>query len=412
MKTRLYLRLPSHKQGTLSWAIKADDSDAYVEQGELLSVDLVALVEKSQKMDVVVIVPASLVTLKQVITPAKQLKQIQRAVPFMLEDQVASGIDALHFAYGKRGKHGDIEVAFCSKMQLQHWLDWFNQIELKVKTLLVEQQLLQGTSDATEIILLDDMALVSQIDGKRWSCQRDLLPLLWSERPATTNNDSEANDLSQSSVRVFHDGELESFWHDQAEVIAQPITPQDWLKNLIGQIDKQKINLLQGEFAVKKESNLQWQKFKSIGVFACIALVMFIGLRASQWYTLNNEYEQLQTQGESLFQKVFSRRARAGDLLGQAERLLKRGGKEDEPGEFLHLLNETSKHLEKAQTIKPTSATFDGKKSELRVDILGPDYSALNQFKDLLQNNGLKVDMSSASAQGDSYSSRITIRRD
>ena len=87
-----------------------------------------------------------------------------------------------------------------------------------------------------------------------------------------------------------------------------------------------------------------------------------------------------------------------------------RGGGEAEQGEFLKLLNATSAKIVSLDKVKPTSITFDGRKSELRLDVLAPDYQTLNNFKSSLTDAGLLVDMSSASSQGDAYSTRLIIR--
>jgi general secretion pathway protein L len=139
-------------------------------------------------------------------------------------------------------------------------------------------------------------------------------------------------------------------------------------------------------------------------------LVVYLGYQGSRYYALSNELAILEQQATPLFTKVFSRKPRAGSLLAQTQRLMKRSGGEAKQGEFLELLNKTTAQIQSVSVIKPTSITFDGRRSELRLDVLAPDYESLNQFKAQLTKNGLVVDMSSASAQGDKFSTRLSIR--
>lgn len=454
MKNRLFIQLPDDPQSALLWGEWNSDEQQWNEQGEVLAADLISLADKSAKCETLVIVPSSKVSRKLITTPAKQLKQIQRAVPYMLEDQLASPVDQLHFAYGKRSKSGEVDVLWTTHQQMEQWLEWFEQAEIHIDIMLSENDLLKPATDATEIILNQNFALVNQIDGKRWSCQRDLLPMLW--QASTESDDSNATDKKQAGkkdtgkkeignkdtankgdsssdvknsleptldgsdehqsaddfdmLRIFHVGELESYWQDNQNVIAQPLTEFELLNIFAQNVHKQSINLLQQQYAPKKESNLQWIKYRSLAKVAGFSFLIFLVYQGSQYYVLEQERKVLRQQAEQNFQKVFARRPRGGSILGQAERLLSRGGGEAEQGEFLKLLNATSAKIVSLDKVKPTSITFDGRKSELRVDVLAPDYQTLNNFKSSLTEAGLMVDMSSASSQGDAYSTRLIIR--
>lgn len=441
MKNRLFIQLPDDPQSALLWGEWNSDEQQWNEQGEVLAADLISLADKSVKCETLVIVPSSKVSRKRITTPAKQLKQIQRAVPYMLEDQLASPVDQLHFAYGKRDKSGDVDVLWTTHQQMEQWLQWFEQAEIHIDSMLSENDLLKPATDATEIILNQSFALVNQTDGKRWSCQRDLLPMLW--QTSSEDNDSESTDNSNTSadkkesdssdaknsldtsleasdehhgadgfdmLRIFHVGDLESYWQDNQNVIAQPLTEFELLNIFAQNVHKQSINLLQQQYAPKKESNLQWVKYRSLVKVAGFSFLIFLVYQGSQYYVLEQERKVLRQQAEQNFQKVFARRPRGGSILGQAQRLLSRGGGEAEQGEFLKLLNATSAKIVSLDKVKPTSITFDGRKSELRLDVLAPDYQTLNNFKSSLTDAGLLVDMSSASSQGDAYSTRLIIR--
>ena len=59
--------------------------------------------------------------------------------------------------------------------------------------------------------------------------------------------DAESLNTLNTTVRIFHQGELESFWQQQPEVIAHTLETKDWLSTLAQAYCKNKINLLQGE---------------------------------------------------------------------------------------------------------------------------------------------------------------------
>lgn len=405
MKNRLFIKLPETATDAVHWGIWSPDRQQWLEHGELLAVDLVSLAERSAKCETIAIAPIGQVAYRRVTTPAKQLKQIQRAVPYMLEDQIANPVDQLHFAYGKRNKQGEIEVFWITHEVMQQWQQWFEQAEVVVDAVVAMQSLLKGSTDTTEILLDDHMALVNPLEGIIWSCQRDLLPELWKVQQADKDEDE-----SLDAIRVFHVGELEDYWQSQEQVIAQPLTAQELLESLALGYSRETVNLLQQQYAPKRESSIPWKKYQKLAYLMGATLVVYLGYQGSRYYALSEELAVLEQQGKPLFTKVFSRRPRPGSLLGQTERLMKRSGGEAKQGEFLDLLNKTTVHIQSVSVIKPTSITFDGRRAELRLDVLAPDYESLNQFKAQLTNSGLQVDMSSASAQGDKYSTRLSIR--
>lgn len=420
MKKRLFIHLPDKVEQAICWALWNSDEKSWEEEGELLSVDLVALAELSEKSETVVIVPSSQVSTKKVITPAKQLKQIQRAVPYMLEDQLANSIEQLHFAYGKRERTGQLPVYWTSHELMKQWTSWFEQAELSIDAMVSEASLLAVREDATEVYLIDDFAVVTETSGEQWTCQRDLLPELWEmsvERTEQSESamDNSADDTSQALsdsavVRVFYTGELEAFWEQQDSVVANALSSSELLKQLAESYTKEIVNLLQQDYQPKKQTQLPWQKFKPLGYAAAVTLVVFLAFQGSNYYVLSQENQVVKEQAEQLFNQVFSRRPRGGNILGQAQRLLKRSDQQAEQGEFITLLNKTSAQITSLDQIKPTSITFDGRKREMRLDVLAPDYQSLNNFKDALVKTGLNVDMSSASSQGNAYSTRLIIR--
>ncbi len=409
MKNRLYIRLPADDRQSLHWGIWSGDQKQWLEHGDLLAVDLVSLAEQSAKCETVVIVSSLLARQKKVVTPAKQQKQIQRAVPYMLEEHLAAPIDQLHFAYGKRDKNGEVDVVWTTQHQMERWLEWFEQSELKVDNVVSELSLIKGAADASEVVLDDAVAMVSMLNEAPWSCQRDLLPMLWPEGPKNTD-ETEMTADEVEPIRMFHTGDLEEFWMQQEGVFAQPISEQELLETLALNFSKDTVNLLQQQYAPKKESNIQLKKYRPLLMMSLVALVVHLVYQGSQFFQLAQEQAALREQGEGLFERAFGRKPRDASLLAQTERLAKRSANTGGEGEFLKLLNAMSTQIVSIETIRPTSITFDNRRSELRVDVLAPDYQTLNNFKAELAKQGLNVDMSSASAQGELYSSRLVLR--
>ncbi|MEE4245257.1 MAG: type II secretion system protein GspL [Kangiellaceae bacterium] len=412
MRDRLFIKIPDQQHHNITWAVWSNEQQQWLDNGELLAVDLNSLAAQSTSCETIVIVPATVVIEKKVVTPAKQLKQIQKVVPYSLEEQLADTVDQLHFAYGKRSKQGEIYVEVVKQAQMEQWLEWFEQAELTVDSVVNELSLLHHSHDATEVYLFDEAALVREIDGTTWCCQRSLLTTLWQRRSIQQDvSDSEDSDLDSSPmVRISYVGELDSYWSSQSNVITQPLTASELLKQLANNYQRKTINLLQGAYVVNKESQFSWQKFKLPIYAATASIVIFLVMQGVNYFTLSKENDVLQKQAEQLFTKVFSRRPRGSNILGQVKRLLRKSSGSNSQQEFISMMTLFSNQLPSADKIIPTSITYDNRKNELRVDILAEDYSSLSSFQDALKQPGFDVEMKQGSSQGDKKSSRVIIR--
>ncbi|MCO7225196.1 type II secretion system protein GspL [Pleionea sp. CnH1-48] len=420
MKNRLFIRLKQGTEDAIEWGVWNPSDESWAERGQLLRADLVALAEKSRQCETIVIVPANDVIQREVATPVKQLKQIQKAVPYMLEEQLADSVEQIHFAYGARQKSGDIKVLWTSHQNMQRWLEGFEQCDIRVDALVHELSLLPSSDDAIEILLDNNVAMINEQSSFRWSCQRDLLPLLLEQnkKAQSGEEDSEDDDDEDMSeltadvnvIRLSHTGELEDYWEHKENAIANPIDAADILDFYVRNYDKTTISLLQQEYQPKRESNIQWAKYGRYLWVVVIALVIHLGYQGSRYWHLSEENTALREQGEKLYRTVFKKRARSSSLLSQTRRLLRGKNKKGSDSSFLKLLNQVSTHIDSLEKIKPTSVSFSTKKGELRMDVLAQDLQVLNAFKDTLKQSGLAVDNSSTSQQGNRYSTRLIIR--
>ena len=59
--------------------------------------------------------------------PTRQRRQQLKAIPFVLEEQLAVDIETMHFAVGKRSESGQIQVIAVSKSKMIHWADILNE---------------------------------------------------------------------------------------------------------------------------------------------------------------------------------------------------------------------------------------------------------------------------------------------
>ena len=76
----------------------------------------------AQGRRIVVVVPGQDVLLTAAVVPSRNRQRIVEALPYILEDQLASDVDELHFAVGARVRDGTVPAAVVAHERMAHWL--------------------------------------------------------------------------------------------------------------------------------------------------------------------------------------------------------------------------------------------------------------------------------------------------
>ena len=82
-----------------------------------------------------VLVPASSMTLTQIELPEKNQRQALKALPFMLEETIASDVEDMHFVVGPRDGE-QLNVIAVAHEQMQDWMSWLMDAGIKVKRIV------------------------------------------------------------------------------------------------------------------------------------------------------------------------------------------------------------------------------------------------------------------------------------
>jgi len=114
---------------------------------------------------VVVIVPAVDVVLAEPELPAKNAARLAQLVPFALEEQLATDIDNMHFAVGKRGANGKAPAAAVLREHMERWLAELGQAGIRADALHAETSLLPPTNGGVTLVLDQNLLYVQPINA-------------------------------------------------------------------------------------------------------------------------------------------------------------------------------------------------------------------------------------------------------
>ncbi len=236
----------------------------------------------------IVLLPGEDVLTTTVNLPKKRRRQAIKALPFMLEDSIASDVTLEHTAVGPDNTQGETLVAITRKQRLQDLLKLFTDAGITPYRMLPDYAMLQETPDTWQILLNGDRAIVRCPDSTGFSTPLSRLALL-----LNTGQDSES-DNSARSVQWFRSADttapvLPDNWQISEQVVANP------LQHLAAGASFASLNLLQGEFKVIQQDGWNWRPWATAAVLAFVAICIGLLQTGLETARFNRENEQLKT---------------------------------------------------------------------------------------------------------------------
>lgn len=333
---------------------------------------------------------------------AAEKKHIARSLPFMLEEQVATDIEHLHFASVGLDKL-ELAVALCSVEQMQAWQARLAEIP-GIRLWLPEPLLLPWREGEWCIVLEGDQAIVRYDQCGGFSVERELLPAMLAGLLV--------GGTEPESV-IFYGG-------DQAGDIA--LLPEglqaraQWRRGnlysalLLGEAPQPALNLLQGAFATRLPLERWWREWRAVA--AVFALAFCLQLVATYTDYLKLERENLALRGavESSYRKAYPSGA-VVDAETQLRRQLASLRGSGQASGFVHLVEQVGAVIadNAGSSIDSINYNFSPRGGEMRMNIVAADFEAVERVRADINKTGLEAVMESSSAQGDKVRARLRV---
>lgn len=393
MNEQLIIRLGSRREQKISWLVWQHDNSNIIASGEITGADeLPALAERLGTRQVVALVPASDVVLKQVTLPGKPNRQLLQALPYMLEEEQAEDIDQLWIAIAdasmQEGQYLQ-NVAVCQRQRLESWLNWlsdagFNVVRMLPDALLLPVGTLPGCIQLhNQWLLKQDSWQATAVDAGWWSDYLALaaLPELVSYSPWPENI-------------------------PQSHTLATPELP---LALLAGQLNSTPFNLLQGEYKPKKQQKGKWQAWYGIAALVAVCVgVHLVNLGLDAWQ-LSRQTAAVQQQIRDQYQQAFPEE-RIVNLPQQLRQKLSAVDNGQNSPHFLQLLQQLQQTLVQIPDIALDNLRYDAKRTELRFQARGDGFPSFEKLKLLLEQQHFIVEQGALSNDGAKVQGTVSIR--
>ena len=401
----LVIRLRAADDAQASWLI-VDGNGA--RSGNVQSGPLDDALSLSQSRRTCFVLPAAEVTLARPDLPqVRGAARIALAVPFALEDNLASDLDHLHFAIGPRDASSSATpVAIVARSTLEHWRSAWEAAGIRPDAAYVESSLLPVEPNAL-VLLLDE--------GTLHVCRAGSVAFALDAEPLGVA-------LEVALGEVAEPGEHVTFYATPAEYEAHKDTieglrtrtatlqvkllPDGALPLLAAQLPTaQPINLLQGEYAAPTSFGSQLRQWRLPAALAAALLLTFVGAQGLKLWQLRQVEKQLDAQIAATFNQILPGQPIV-DPRAQIQGVLSRAG--GGGGALLPSMSLLAQAVAQAPTTRVELLSYRSGVLELR--ILAPTVEALDAIKQTMSRGGASVELQSANPREQQVEGRLQVR--
>jgi len=373
MSEQLVVRLGSESRQAIHWLVWSSVESEIIASGILANAsDLGELKSRAGGRPIITLVPSCDVTFKDVELPGRSNKQLLNALPYMLEQELSSDIDKLHFSVLDKVAN-TVSVAVIAHDKMQQWLTWLEDAELVCEQFIPDTLTLPYSDESWSAVELDNQWLIRQTRTQGMCIETDLLGFVFA---ASDNVD--ADDSTVQTVISYSAIEPLALAHWQQGDIELP------MKLCAEGAVTSRYNLLQGQYQIVREENVALKLWRGTAIAAGLVLIV---LFANQFVMLNKLEQQqaaLENDIKQVYKTVFKpKKMRLNTRLVKKQmqsRLNDLRGGGDSSG-FLVMLSKLTPTFKQLPGIQPISVRYDSKQASLRLQASAVDFQVFDTFK-------------------------------
>ena len=405
MRDQLIIRLTEQAPEQVSWVRLSDlNKNPSIEYGPLSEVANVML-----GAQVIVLVPGSDILLGSTNVPTQNKQRLLKAIPYAMEEELASDVEKLHFSIGKVDNKGLLDVAVVDRKLMDDWQALLIEAGIIADILISDLMAVPIKENAWTLLLDGKNALVRGAGFRGFVADVEnlgvILPLVLKEQ---------AEQLPEN-VDV---------WHDEDNRGVTPLIPEEIHVNheqleggLLSLIMTQgldlsaTINLLQGDYSLREQIGKIWRPWRFAASLAAVLFVLQLGLAVSESAKLEDEYLTLKAEATQIYKNTFPDSKRIVNIKVQMQQELDKlkGGGETKKVNFMNLLADTGAAFKQTNGLVLRSIRY--KNGSLDVELEVPSLQVLDQLKQkIAQKEGLSVEIQSAASRKDIVQGRLQIK--
>jgi general secretion pathway protein L len=243
----------------------------------------------------VVLVPGTDVTLAAPELPTRGGGKLAKLVPFALEEQLATEIEAMHFAIGRQGADRRVPVAAIERERFAGWLAVLEAAGLAPAAVYPDSLVVPDNPAHVVVVLEGNRVIVRRPGALPLALEADpleaALAIAGLPTAAVDGPDAAAHVLvyADSVDWPRHQPVIEAL-RDRVATLKVQVLAEGLLPLLAaGAAAGPPLSLLQGEFLPRQGLAGQWPRWRLAALLAAVFLVLHVGTLGVDWWRLKRD---------------------------------------------------------------------------------------------------------------------------
>lgn len=399
MTQQIVIHVTEITQEKYTWLIQ-DEQGNIVQKSQQNS--LAEITKHASDKTVIVLFSSQNIHLYYADIPKTSQDKLQKVIPYALEEHLASDLNHLHFAFGKRNDKGLIPTVVIEKKILAELLKKFQEAQLTIEYCIPD---IFGLEKGQWLaLLIQDQAYLNIPNQQQCLISKASLPLLlaqanpeYKQTLILKAQKTEAADAIEKNIQNLNlNIEVQTLAETLLDYFAQHLKLNE------------AINLLQNEFKTEHKSKLL-KKYWLLPTSMTVALiVLFTFLQVASLFYLQHKENQLTTKINAIYKDLFPDATQIISPRLRVQRELTRLKNRSLGTGFLPILANISPLIKENQF---KILNLEYRNQRLLIGIQAKDFQSLQKFKDQVQGLKLQIKQSNATTAGKQVKANFEVKR-
>lgn len=377
--------------------------------GAVMQGTLQEAVALSAGRKLILLVPgADVLHFEPLLPPLKGGAKLSQVVPFALEDQLASDVDALHFAVGKRTDRPGTPVTVVSHDAMQRWLIALRSVGVQPDAVYAENTLVPAQGNATQVLI--EHGIVSVRYGADPVVTLDVAPLEEALRCLLPAN-------PQSVVTIYmaedeYDAEQATIEAVRERVgsLQVKLLPEGVLPLLAMQAAQHgALNLLQGPYAPRTSLSNQLQPWRYAAVLLLAFVLMHLLTQGFKLWQLNKQEATLDQQIQQTYARAIpGGTVKASDARRAFESKLIQMKTAGAGSGLMNSLDTLAGAVIQTPDLQVDALAFRNDSVDVR--LIAPNIDALEKVRQQAQAHNMTAEIQSANPKNNKIEGRLQLK--
>ncbi len=410
------IRLGRDNDSMVEWIV-ADDSGA--RRSEPFRGALSEAAPLVQGRPVIALIPATEALTTTVNLPARSGAKLNAALPYALEEQVASDVETMHFAAGDKRESGLRPVAAVGRAQLDAWLARLEEVGIVPWKIIPENYGLARIPGTMSVLVDHDCVFFNDGEDSEFVIQgANPSDALVAAGKLADHTDDEAPPEPSGHLIVYcsaaDEERLSHDWialrHELHSVDINLLQDGTLPRLAVTVAAGQGVNLLQGRYGPKADYGSWLRPWSRAAILLLTLVIVGFASKGVDYYRLAQEEGVLREQFTQQYLQ-FNPNASADivDPMGVVNSLKRSLGTGTAPQVFLPSIRELATAMQQNSEAKVEAVSYRAGVVDIRV--ISPDVETVGNIQKALSASGrFAASIQSTDKVADRINSRIQIR--